>query len=121
MSSFCHGDESPHAVRCACIHNGGRCCQPSHLCKCTPELDNLRACAMPFVYKILFVDDEERLRITTKAILESQGYDVLGAKDGLDGLAALQEWHPDLIISDLHMPNMNGFEFLSLVRQRFPN
>ncbi len=76
---------------------------------------------MPFVYRILFVDDEERLRITTKAILESQGYDVLCAKDGLDGLAALKEWHPDLIISDLHMPNMNGFEFLSVVRQRFPN
>lgn len=76
---------------------------------------------MPFVYRILFVDDEERLRVTTKAILESQGYDVLCAKDGLDGLSALKSWHPDLIISDLHMPNMNGFEFLSVIRQRFPN
>ncbi len=76
---------------------------------------------MPFVYRILFVDDEERLRVTTKAILESQGYDVLCAKDGLDGLSALKNWHPDLIISDLHMPNMDGFEFLSVIRQWFPN
>ncbi len=76
---------------------------------------------MPFVYRILFVDDEERLRVTTKAILESQGYDVQCAKDGLDGLAALKEWRPDLIISDLHMPNMNGFEFLSVIRQQFPD
>ncbi len=75
---------------------------------------------MPFVYKILFVDDEERLRVTTKAILESQGYDVLCAKDGIDGLAALKGSLPDLIISDLQMPNMNGFEFLAVIRQRFP-
>jgi len=76
---------------------------------------------MPVVYRILFVDDEERLRVTTKAILESQGYEVLCAKDGLDGLASLKERLPDLVISDLQMPNMNGFEFLSVVRQRFPH
>jgi CheY-like chemotaxis protein len=75
---------------------------------------------MTFVYRILFVDDEERLRLTTKAILESQGYDVLCAKDGLDGLAVLKEPLPDLVISDLQMPNMNGFEFLSVIRERFP-
>jgi CheY-like chemotaxis protein len=76
---------------------------------------------MSSVYRILFVDDEEGLRMTTKAILESQGYNVLCAKDGLDGLAALAKWLPDLIISDLQMPNMNGFEFLAVVRQRFPH
>ncbi len=76
---------------------------------------------MPFRYRILFVDDEERLRAMAKAILESQGYEVLCAKDGFDGLAALKESLPDLIISDLQMPNMNGFEFLSVIRQRFPH
>lgn len=73
-----------------------------------------------FTYRILFVDDEERLREMARAILESQGYEVLCAKDGFDGLSALRESLPDLIISDLQMPNMNGFEFLSVVRQRFP-
>ena len=76
---------------------------------------------MPFRYRILFVDDEERLRAMAKAILESQGYEVLCAEDGFDGLAALKESLPDLIISDLQMPNMNGFEFLSVIRQRFPH
>lgn len=76
---------------------------------------------MPFRYRILFVDDEERLRDMAKAILESHGYEVLCAQDGFDGLAALKESLPDLIISDLQMPNMNGFELLSVVRQRFPH
>jgi len=56
-----------------------------------------------------------------KAILESHGYEVQCAKDGFDGLAALKESLPDLIISDLQMPKMNGFEFLSVIRQRFPH
>ena len=76
---------------------------------------------MPFNYRILFVDDEERLRDIAKTILESQGYEVHCAKDGFAGLVALKESLPDLIISDLQMPNMNGFEFLSVVRQRFPH
>ena len=75
---------------------------------------------MPFKYRILFVDDDERLRELAKAILESHGYEVLCAKDGFDGLAALKDSLPDLIISDLQMPNMDGFEFLSVIRQRFP-
>lgn len=76
---------------------------------------------MAFVYRILFVDDEEGLRDMAKAILESQGYEVLCAKDGFEGLSALEETLPDLIISDLQMPNMDGFEFLTVVRGRFPH
>ncbi len=76
---------------------------------------------MPFKYRILFVDDEERLREMAKAILESHGYEVLCAQDGFEGLHALKESLPDLVISDLQMPNMDGFEFLSVVRQRFPH
>lgn len=53
-------------------------------------------------------------------MLEAQGYEVRGAEDGFEGLAALKESLPDIIISDLQMPNMNGFEFLSVVRRRFP-
>ena len=50
----------------------------------------------------------------------AQGYEVRGAEDGFEGLAALKQSLPDIIISDLQMPNMNGFEFLSVVRRRFP-
>jgi CheY-like chemotaxis protein len=76
---------------------------------------------MPFRYRILFVDDEERLRVMAKAILELHGYEVMCASDGFEGLAALKNSLPDIIISDLQMPNMDGFEFLSVVRQRFPH
>jgi CheY-like chemotaxis protein len=73
-----------------------------------------------FRYRVLIVDDEVNLRVLGKSILESQGYEVHCAEDGLEGLAALKRALPDMIISDLQMPNMNGFEFLSVVRQRFP-
>ena len=53
-------------------------------------------------------------------LLESKNYEVLCAKDGFEGLTALKRSLPDIIISDLRMPNMNGFEFLSVVRRRFP-
>lgn len=73
-----------------------------------------------FRYRILIVDDETSLRLLGKAMLEAQGYEVLCAEDGFEGLAALKQSLPDIIISDLQMPNMNGFEFLSVVRRRFP-
>jgi CheY-like chemotaxis protein len=46
---------------------------------------------------------------------------VLTAADGLEGLHALSKSLPDLIISDLNMPRMSGFEFLAVVRERFPH
>jgi len=73
-----------------------------------------------FRYRVLIVDDEVSLRVLGKSILESQGYEVHCAEDGFGGLAAVKRTLPDLIISDLQMPNVNGFEFLSVVRQRFP-
>jgi CheY-like chemotaxis protein len=74
----------------------------------------------PFRYRILIVDDEPTLRTLGQQLLEAQGYEVLCAEDGFEGLAALKQALPDIIISDLRMPNMNGFEFLSVVRRRFP-
>jgi CheY-like chemotaxis protein len=73
-----------------------------------------------FPYRVLIVDDEPSLRFLGKSILESQGYEVHCAEDGFEALAALKNALPDMIISDLEMPNMNGFEFLSVVRHRFP-
>jgi CheY-like chemotaxis protein len=53
--------------------------------------------------------------------LEREGYEVLTAADGVDGLHALGKSLPDLITSDLNMPRMSGFEFLAVVRKRFPH
>jgi CheY-like chemotaxis protein len=76
--------------------------------------------AGPFPYRILIVEDEPSLRQLGKMLFEAQGYEVRAAEDGFEGLAALKQSLPDIIISDLQMPNMNGFEFLSVVRRRFP-
>jgi CheY-like chemotaxis protein len=73
-----------------------------------------------FRYRVLVVDDEPSMREITKPLLESQGYEVITAADGLDGLLALSRSLPDVIISDLYMPRMSGFEFLTIIRQRFP-
>src|SRR5580658_10655386 len=74
----------------------------------------------PFPYRVQMVDDDEMICRLGKAVLESQGYEVLCANDGFGGLSALKQSLPDVIISDLQMPKMNGFEFLSVVRKRFP-
>lgn len=78
-------------------------------------------CATQFRFRILVVDDEPLIRETSRKILERGGYEVLMAADGLDALNALTRSLPDLIISDLNMPRMSGFEFLAVVRERFPH
>jgi CheY-like chemotaxis protein len=72
-----------------------------------------------FSFRILIVEDDLRLREVGKLLLESQGYEVHVAGDGFEALIALKRSLPDIIISDLSMPNMNGFELLSVVRRRF--
>lgn len=71
--------------------------------------------------RLLIVDDERSIRECISHILEAEGYDVLMAQDGFDALNRLVEPLPDAIISDLNMPRMSGFEFLAVVRQKFPH
>jgi CheY-like chemotaxis protein len=68
----------------------------------------------------LLVDDEPSIRFVLSAVLEQAGYMVDVAEDGFAALRSLQHNFPDLLITDLRMPNMNGFELLSVVRTRFP-
>src|SRR5579872_4292832 len=70
--------------------------------------------------RVLVVDDYPGIRDTLAAILNSAGYDVSTANDGFTALLYLKKSAPELILSDLSMPNMSGFEFLSVVRRRFP-
>jgi DNA-binding response OmpR family regulator len=60
--------------------------------------------------KILVVDDDPDMREALQMILESGGYTVVMAEDGEKCLVKLKEEHPDLIILDLLMPRMDGFE-----------
>ncbi len=70
---------------------------------------------------LLLVEDDPQLRLLIHAILTESGYSIRSAHDGRSGLAEIQRAVPDLILSDLHMPGMSGFEFLSEVRERFPD
>lgn len=70
--------------------------------------------------KILVVDDDPSVRSTVLMLLQGRGYEIASAEDGFDALLQLKSYIPDLIISDLNMPQMSGFEFLSVVRRRFP-
>jgi DNA-binding response OmpR family regulator len=59
--------------------------------------------------KILVVDDDPDILDAVTMILESQGYQVFTARDGIEGLATLKAENPDLMILDLMMPKMDGF------------
>jgi two-component system alkaline phosphatase synthesis response regulator PhoP len=59
--------------------------------------------------KILVVDDDPDILDAVTMILESQGYKVVTARDGIEGLAMLKAEQPDLMVLDLLMPKMDGF------------
>lgn len=67
--------------------------------------------------KILVVEDEEPLQLVLRDILNVGGYDVLEAKNGLEGLETALREHPDLILLDILMPKMDGLEMLKKLRQ----
>ena len=69
--------------------------------------------------RILLVDDEPNILFVLSAVLEQAGYVVDVAEDGYKALRKIQQNMPDLVITDLRMPNMNGFELLSVIRTRF--
>jgi DNA-binding response OmpR family regulator len=71
--------------------------------------------------KILLVEDEIVLQEVYKLVLSTKGYDVSVANNGLEGMRALQEAVPDLILLDLFMPKMDGREFLrNFSRETYP-
>lgn len=66
--------------------------------------------------RILIVDDERQITRVLSRGLTSKGYDVHVAADGEAALQTFGDWHPDLIITDLSMPNMNGLELCRRLR-----
>ncbi len=65
---------------------------------------------------MMVVDDSVSIRQVVSRLLESQGWKVMSAKDGLEAFDRLRDSRPDLIVLDIEMPRMNGFEFLSAFR-----
>ncbi len=68
------------------------------------------------VTTVLVVDDSLTMRKVLGRLLEREGYRVVIAKDGMDALQVLQELSPDIILSDIEMPRMDGFELLRNIR-----
>jgi CheY-like chemotaxis protein len=69
---------------------------------------------------LLVVDDDAALRMSLSHIFAAFGHRVRCAADGFSALSEIRMEVPDVILSDLNMPGMSGFEFLSVVRRRFP-
>lgn len=68
--------------------------------------------------RILVVDDERQITRMLRASLQSNGYEVVIANNGLEGLERFESDRPDLIITDLAMPDMNGLELTEAVRSK---
>ncbi|HQF29744.1 MAG TPA: response regulator [Bacteroidia bacterium] len=66
--------------------------------------------------KILIIEDEERLRNNLKELLELSGYTVATAEDGENGIEGMNIIQPDVIICDINMPFMHGFDVLEVLR-----
>lgn len=66
--------------------------------------------------KVLIADDEQNIVISLEFLMKREGYLVAVARDGEEGLAAIRASPPDLVILDVMMPKLNGFEVLEAVR-----
>ena len=67
--------------------------------------------------RILLVDDNDTVRTLLKISLKKEGYELFEARDGIEGFEKANKVEPDLIISDILMPNMDGFEFCRKIRE----
>ena len=69
---------------------------------------------------ILLVDDEEGYRELIARVLTKAGYEVLQAGDGIEALSLLENSKVDLVISDILMPNLNGYALVARLRAKWP-
>jgi DNA-binding response OmpR family regulator len=67
--------------------------------------------------KVLLVEDETTLAMIIKDTLEPQGFDIRTARDGVEGLAAFSAHRPDVMVADVMMPRMDGFEMVRRIRR----
>ena len=70
--------------------------------------------------KVLVVDDDARARSAVARILAEEGYDATVAADGEEATGLLASWRPDLVLTDLHMPRLDGTGLLQRVNRLLP-
>src|SRR5712692_8901996 len=66
--------------------------------------------------RVLVVDDEPQITRVLRTVLSSQGYQVRTAAEGETAMSSFSEWHPELVITDLFMPHMDGLELCRRIR-----
>ena len=71
--------------------------------------------------KILIVEDDQSSRIYLENLLELNGYKFRSAVNGIEGLNYFEEYDPDIVISDIQMPIMDGLELLEAIRDKKSN
>lgn len=72
------------------------------------------------ITNVLIIDDEQRFLKTTQTLLEKEGYKVLTAADGQQGLEALKKRSVDVVVLDVKMPGMDGIEVLRRIKADHP-
>ena len=102
--------------RCACHLHKRRLAAQSALWYNERKVMNMKN-GLDTKQKILVVDDETRIRDLLRIVLESRGYCVVEAADGMEAVEIVRESEPDLIILDVMMPRLNGFESLKQIRR----
>ena len=70
------------------------------------------------MYSLLFIEDDDQIRLALSMALEDEGYKVRGAPDGTSGLASFVEHEADLVLLDLRLPDMSGFDVCRALRAR---
>ena len=70
------------------------------------------------MYSLLFIEDDDQIRLALRMALEDEGYQVRESADGTSGLAAFEEQEADLVLLDLRLPDMSGFDVCRKLRAR---
>lgn len=71
--------------------------------------------------KVLAIDDSKTIRGLLKQVMEDAGYACICAEDGVLGVARFNEVNPDVVITDINMPNMDGFGVIASIRNGTAN
>lgn len=69
--------------------------------------------------RVLLVDDDRDTVVSLMVVLRDEGFDVRGVHDGREALDAIAEFDPDMVVADIAMPGMSGWEFARNVREKF--
>ena len=82
----------------------------------SPKVPRQQKGVIPISKRILIVEDDPSVLRATSYILEKEGYEVLTAQDGLEGLKKAREDNPDLLVLDVMLPGIDGFEICHSLR-----